>query len=204
MSLIYNGSNISSNYDIKYNNTNLSKLIYNGITVWTKQMNLISDPSLIGSWKWVAATGGGTSETDADWKNGGAVISSSSIRLYLFYGHKYSKTLVHSTKPIDMRNYTKLRMKYQSVGNRVTEWPLHVVFSPDPSGYSWYTGQQSYWAYSPKEDYIDSIKDVTVTIPTNLRGSAMYIEFYSQMSTPDGNDKQIYNNFYIYELELIK
>ncbi len=168
-------------------------------------MNLIADSLLIGSWELVPATGGGTNiQTDNDWFNGGAVISTSNIRLYWYYGHKYTKTLVHNTKAIYMSQYTKFRMKYQSIGNRVTEWPLNVVFSPEPSAYSWYTGTQSYWAYSPKEDYTDALKDVTVTIPSHLRGSAMYIEFCGQIATPPGNDSQIYNNFYIYEFELIK
>lgn len=30
--LQYNGNTISSNYDIRYNNSNINKLIYNGTT----------------------------------------------------------------------------------------------------------------------------------------------------------------------------
>ena len=36
MALIYNGTTVPTNGTIKYNNTNLTKVIYNGTTVWEK------------------------------------------------------------------------------------------------------------------------------------------------------------------------
>ena len=38
MALIYNGVTIPSNATVNYNGTSLQKIIYNGVTVWQKQI----------------------------------------------------------------------------------------------------------------------------------------------------------------------
>ena len=39
MSIIYNGTTIPNTGIIRYNNTSLNKVIYNGTTVWEKQQD---------------------------------------------------------------------------------------------------------------------------------------------------------------------
>lgn len=56
MALIYNGTTIPSTATIKYNGTNLTKIIYNGVTVWQKNIYIIKAGEVIDSSAIVSAT----------------------------------------------------------------------------------------------------------------------------------------------------
>lgn len=49
MALIVNGTTIPASATIKYNNTNLTKIIYNGVIVWQKSYYVIQNGTLLSS-----------------------------------------------------------------------------------------------------------------------------------------------------------
>lgn len=102
MSIIYNGTTIPSTGIIKYNNTSLNKVIYNGTAVWQKSINVLEKFPSRSDW---------TVYTEQQYG-----ISITSTKIYIRGGSgvgPYARGICSITSPaIDVTDFTNLAVTY--------------------------------------------------------------------------------------------
>lgn len=85
MALIMNGTTIPSSATIKYNNTSLTKIIYNGVVVWQKSYYVIQNGTLLSSSYVTSKAANGYSD-HSSFSNSSSRMTASGYYDYGIYG----------------------------------------------------------------------------------------------------------------------
>lgn len=138
MSIFYNNTEIGNMYDVRYNETNLEKIVYNGTTVWEKAFYLYKNGNMCtensGGWEYVKYLNSG-------YLDGNTSITYNSDRMTMFAihtgGNRNGDSAVYTKNRIDLSKYSKLCIKASGYcyGTDISDANA-VIFGTLPSTYS--------------------------------------------------------------------
>lgn len=111
MALKFNGTTIQPSYTVKYNNTELKKIIYNGVTVWEKYLYLYNSGNncsdVHGGFEALAYGGYDRGAgVDEQWTAKPEITENTSY--IQFKGHTSAYGSVFTKKTINVTNYNKM------------------------------------------------------------------------------------------------
>ncbi len=109
MALIYNGTTIPSSATIKYNGTTLTKIIYNGVTVWQKVTDVTQN---FGTHAYVSHVG--TADPCNKWDGWDVTLTNKGVVKSISLGSASSTCMYSLYGSNDRANWTALKENFTS------------------------------------------------------------------------------------------